>query len=129
MTNYDKSSLSSSQLKALPSIIASRSVDEACKEAGISRNCYYEWMKTPEFREEVTRIREEILNEAIEHLKANTTKAVATLSALMDNEGSPAVQRSAANDVLNYVIKFREVQDFDKRLQEIEKSISNGGDA
>lgn len=60
-------------------------------------------MKTPEFKEEVTRIREEILNEAIEHLKANTTKAVATLSALMDNEGSPAVQRSAANDVLNYV--------------------------
>lgn len=109
MTNYDKSSLSSNQLKALPAIVTCRSVDEACKEAGISRNCYYEWMKTPEFKEEVTKLREEVLNEAIEHLKANAMKAVITLSALMDNEDSPAVQRSAANNVLNYVIKCQNI--------------------
>lgn len=127
MTKYDKPKLSRVQTRAIPVIVAARNVEEGCKALGISRNCYYEWMKLPEFCQEIARLREELVNDAIAQLKANATKAASTLSNLMDREDSPSVQRAAANDVLNHIVKFKEIQEFEKRLNKIEKTLDHRG--
>lgn len=128
MTEHDKSRLSRAQIRAIPVIVSARNIEEACKRLGISRNCYYEWMKLPEFSEEIARLRNQLVNDAVVQLKANAIKAASTLSGLMDREDAPAVQRAAANDVLNHVVKFKEMEEFEKRLNAIEKTLDSRGD-
>lgn len=127
MTERDKE-LTPKQRAALPFFVGSKTVEEACKEAGISRNRYYEWLKEPGFSGELNRVREEIVFEAIGQLKASATKAVSTLCNLMDRTECPSVQRAAANDVLSHIMKFKELQELEKRLDEVERLLSKQED-
>jgi len=124
MTKNDKIELSLKQKTALPFFLGNQTIDEACKEAGVSRNCYYEWLKEPVFKSALDRLREEIVLDAIGKLKLSTTKAAMTLCNLMDREDCPSVQRAAANDILNQVVKFKEIHELEKRLDEVERLIN-----
>ena len=79
MTDRDKQELTPKQKSSLPFFAGTKNVDEACKEAGISRNRYYEWLKEPGFREELNRLRDEVVADAVGQLKTSTTKAATTL--------------------------------------------------
>jgi len=113
--------LSVKQRQALPILASHACIDEGCKLAGISTNCYYEWLKKPQFKEEINRLRNELVESALNQLKVNSCKAVATLARLLDKDDSPSVQRSAANDILNQVLKFRELQELEDRISVLEK--------
>ena len=126
MTKDDKNSdLSARQIKALPVFASTSNYDEACKQVGISRNCFYEWLKQPAFKAELNRMRDEMVSDAVAQLKMNSTKAAMTLSDLMDRTESPAVQRAAANDVLNHVMKFKEILEIETRLAALEQQIKD----
>lgn len=123
MTRNDKwKHLSPKQRAAIPFFLGYASVEEACREAGISRNTYYEWMKEPLFKAELTRLQEEVFLEATGGLKLNAVKAVSVLCSLMDREDHPNVQRAAANDVLNHVLKFKELLEIEQRLMNLENN-------
>lgn len=113
--------LTAKQKQALPILAAHPCIEEGCKAVGISTNCYYEWLKKPHFKEEMDRLRNELVESALDQLKVNSCKAVATLAKLLDKDDSPSVQRSAANDILNQVVKFRELQEFEHRISILEK--------
>lgn len=123
MTEYDKNELSDRQLKALPFFAASASVESACREADVSKETFYRWLKEPLFKAELDKLRNEIVSDAVNHLKIITTKAAATLSTLLDREESPAVQRAAANDILGHVIKFMELKEIEERLKKLENNL------
>ncbi|MES1224783.1 MAG: hypothetical protein ABUT20_55340, partial [Bacteroidota bacterium] len=120
MTKSDKSRLTEKQLKALPFLIFSRSAGDGRREAKISRQTYYEWLKEPIFKAELTRFRNLIVEDAIEVLKTHTTKAVNTLVGLLDANNLP-LQRNVANDILQHVSKFKELQEIEARLEVLEK--------
>jgi len=124
MTKSDISRLTSNQLKTLPWCLDSKSYDEACKQSNISRETLYRWLKEPLFKSELDRLRNEVFSNAINRLKANTTKAVDVLSKLMDRDDCPAVQRAACNAILNHTAKYRELEEFEKRLQAIEEQVA-----
>lgn len=123
MTESDKLSLSKRQTQALPIFASNLSIEEACERAGISRNTFYEWLKEPQFKSELERLRNEIVNEAVNHLKMTSTKAAKTLGDLLERDDSPTVQRAAANDVLGHVMKFIELKELEDRLADIERHI------
>ena len=125
MTNKDSLELSQKQIAAITFFIGNKSVDEACKEAGISRNAYYEWLKEPAFKDELNRLRNEVVEDAIGQLKTNTTKAANTLVSLLDREDHPAVQRAAANDILGHVMKFIELKEMEERLINLENVLES----
>lgn len=124
MTKNDTLSLSARQQQALPIFASNLTIEEACECAGISRNTFYEWLKEPQFKLELDRLRNEIVNEAVNHLKITSTKAARTLAGLLERDDSPTVQRSAANDVLGHVMKFMELKELEDRLADIERHIS-----
>lgn len=124
MTDRDKQELTPKQRASLSFFLSCNTIDEAFKEAGISRNRYYEWMKEPGFKSELNSLREEVVCDAVGQLKTSATKAALTLCSLMDRDDCPSVQRAAANDVLNHVVKFKELQELEKRLDEVERLIS-----
>lgn len=128
MTNRDNQELTPKQKAALPFFVGSKTIEEACKDAGISRNRYYEWLKESGFSGELNRVREEVVFEAIGQLKVSATKAVSTLCNLMDRTEYPSVQRAAANDVLSHVVRFKELHELEKRLDEVERLLNKQED-
>ncbi len=123
MTKSDTLSLSKRQKQVLPIFASNLTIEEACELAGISRNTFYEWLKEPQFKLELDRLRNEIVNEAVNHLKITSTKAAKTLAHLLERDDSPTVQRAAANDVLGHVMKFMELKELEDRLADIERQI------
>lgn len=119
MTNSYKNGLSERQLKALPFLITAPSEAEGCLRAKIARQTFYEWLKEPAFKTELNRLRNEVIEDAIQALKVNTTKAVDTLVKLLD-EPNPLLQRNVANDILGHVIKFKELNELEARLDTLE---------
>jgi hypothetical protein len=49
-------------------------------------------------------------------------KAVITLEKLLNAE-SEAVRRAAANDILGHILKYRELTEFEDRLETVEKIV------
>jgi len=109
------------QITALPCFAANAFVESACEEAGISRETYYQWLKNPVFKSELDRLRNEIVNDAVNQLKATTVKAATTLSLLLDRDDNPSVQRAAANDILNHIARYKELQELQGRIEQLER--------
>lgn len=115
--------LTARQLKAIPHIISSPTYTEGCKKAKLDRATFYEWLKRPEFKAELERQRDEVASEAFGILSQSLTKAVETLVSFLDNKDD-RLKRLASKDVIEYIIKHKEIEDLDKRLAAIEQRFS-----
>jgi hypothetical protein len=120
MTKTDETGLSKRQLKALPFFVTSCSDIDACRQANISKQTYYEWLKNPHFKKELKNLRDLVIEDAVEQLKAYTSKAVSTLVQLLDVDNN-ALQRNVANDILNYVARYKEIQELEERIEAMER--------
>lgn len=110
MTKSD--GLSPKQMRALPFFCLEVNVEKACAQVGVSKQTFYQWMKQPVFRIKLKNMRYAIGNQSIELLKVEVKRAADTLIQLLGENNPPAVRRAAANDILNYVLKFREDEAF-----------------
>ena len=115
-----------SQELVLPRLAVSSNYSKTCNELGLSQDTLYSWLHDdPEFKEQLDTMRSQVCNmvfeEAIATLKNSTTKAVTTLVALLDRDDYPAVQRAAANDILNHIQKFRELHELEVRISKLEQ--------
>jgi ABC-type arginine/histidine transport system permease subunit len=119
--------LTHKQKQALPIIATIGNREEAARRAGISKNCLYKWLKDPFFKQELEKLQNEIFIDSFGFLKAAAIKAAATLINLMARIEYPSIQRAAANDVLNQVVKFKEVMEIESRLTSIEAQIESEG--
>lgn len=118
----DETLLTKRQLSSIPHLISSRTIEEGCRKAGISTQTFYKWLKNPVFDEELKRQQGQVSDKALEKLKENMTRAVDVLVALLDCEHQ-SIRRGAANDILNYGFKARELGEIEERLSSIEKII------
>jgi hypothetical protein len=114
--------LNNRQLKAIPILIGCDSVEDAARKTGVAKGTLYSWMKEEEFNLAVTSARKKLLEKAMNKLTNVTMKAVITLEKLLDAE-SESVRRAAANDVLGHVLKYRELTEFEDRLETVEKIV------
>ena len=119
----DDQGLTDKQLKAVPHLIASKTLKEGCKKARISRKTLYQWLKDPVFKQEFKNQRDVIIEEALEDLKGNLTKATQTLINLLDETDSEPLKRYVAKDIIDYVMKARELGELEERLVKIEKIV------
>jgi hypothetical protein len=121
--NEKKPQLTDRQLKAIPVIVTSSTYTEGCEKAKLNRTTFYEWLKNPEFKTELDRQRQEIAEEAFGILSQSLTKAVETLVGLL-NHTDDRLKRLAANDVIDYILKHKEVEDLEKRIAAIEERLA-----
>jgi hypothetical protein len=106
----------------IPLIVASGTCTEACKKAKLSRDTLYERLKIAEFRTELERQRDEVTQDAFGLLSHNLTKAVETLTGLLD-DNDKRLKRFAAKDVIDYFIKQRELDSLEQRIEAIEQRL------
>ena len=120
--NTQKTKLTDRQLKAIPIIVTRPTYTEACKKAKVNRTTFYEWLRIPEFKAELDRQRDEIAAEAFGVLSQGLTKAVENLVGLLDHKDD-RLKRLACKDVIEYIIRHKEIEDLDKRLTVIEQRL------
>lgn len=111
--------LTKRQLQVLPYLLSCGTYEEAARQANVSAKQIHCWLKIPTFKTELEKRRAEIIEKAVNKLKYSTSKAADTLISLLSHS-NPAIQRGAANDLLNHVVRFIELQDIEQRLNLLE---------
>lgn len=116
--------LTKRQLQVLPYLLACPTYEEAARQARVSVKQIYCWLKISAFKAELDRRRNVIIEEAVNKLKSNTTKAADTLITLLSHS-NPMIQRGVANDLLNHVAKFIEMQEIEERIKFLEAKVKS----
>jgi len=79
-------------------------------------------MKRDEFNQAVRSARTKLLDKAMHKLMNVSMKAVITLEKLLDAD-SESVRRASANDVLDHLLKYRELSEIEDRIETVEKIV------
>ena len=116
--------LNNRQLKALPALIASPTIKEGCKKAGVSVKQYYEWLKNPIFRERLEQEQKGICEKTLSSLEESITAAFQTLRTLLQSKNEN-VQVRSADSLLNFGLRLKELQQIENRLNAIEEMVLN----
>jgi len=116
------SKLTNRQLMAITHIINSSSLEEASLKAKVSRTTLYNWLKDENFKAEVRRQRDEVIQNALNRLKGAITEAVEELIKLT-NAQREEVRRLACNDIITFALKSIEIEDIEERLDKVERIV------
>ncbi len=114
--------LTNRQLLAIPFILSSASVEEGCKKARVSRTTFYTWLKNDEFKAELKRQRDEMIQGAFDRLKCAISKATIELIKLMDSSRED-IKRLACKDVIELAFKSIELEEIEERLVKVEHAM------
>ncbi len=114
--------LTPKQLRCIAFLITCPTHEEVKKCLKISDQTLYRWLKSPIFKKELKRKQDEILQQAFDVFKANMIRAANVLVELLDVEGNE-LRRRAANDLISYCLKIRELEEFEMRLEQVERVV------
>ncbi len=107
------------QARLIPYLVASPSIEEACKRARVSKATVYEWLKDEAFRQELKRQRDAVIERALDSLKANIAKATETLVKHLDSKRENISIRAAEN-IIEFAQKALEHEELEKRIEALE---------
>jgi phage terminase small subunit len=116
------SELTARQRRTIPFIVTSPTIVEGVSKAGITTKTFYQWLEQPHFKAELDRQRDEAAKNALDTLTQALTKAVENLVGLIDN-ADDRLKRLACKDVIEYVLKHREIEELEKRIEAIEQRL------
>jgi Homeodomain-like domain len=103
-------------------LAAGRSKKEAAEKAGVSRRSVSNWMREPEFAEEVQKLRDRLVTRTVGRLAGAGDRAVRTLAELAgDKSQKGSVRATAANTLLNHLFRGVDLLDVTRRLQILEE--------
>ena len=119
-----ETSITPRQDKAITALLSAPTVERAAETAGVGRSTLHRWLIQAEFREELTRRRDAIVDAAMDTFKVYVCRAVDTLAKLLDSENEK-LRRLAAKDILEYVFRVRELQDIERRVTKLEATSRN----
>ncbi len=117
-------SLSQKKLRGLEAILSERTIADAAKKTGISRQVLYEWMQEPAFAAALREARVAAFTYTITRLQQLSEKALSVLEDNLDNVNTPPATRvRAAEVVLSHAAKGLEAVDILTRLEQLEEAV------
>ena len=122
----DSKALTARQTRVIPYLLGAPSIEEGCKRAGVSKVTVYDWLKQENFRQELKRQRDELIERALDSLKANVSRATETLVTLLTSKSEP-IRARAAEDIIEFAQKAIEHEELEKRVQALEERLVQGG--
>ena len=125
MTQIDteKRKLSAGQIKAINALLTAKDRSKAADQAGVSRKTLYRYLENEDFKRELSRRKNELLETGSCALTAAVEKAISTLEELLDCK-QPNIRRLAAVNILDHAAKYAEERDLEQRITALEKSIN-----
>ena len=120
--------LSRRQIRAIPILVAARTLEEGYAEAGIGGATARTWMKEPVFIQSLREAQAESFREALRNVQTSSSQAVRTLQNLLGSE-SELVRLRAATTLLDLAMRSRETLDLEERFAALEaqmKEVARG---
>lgn len=116
--------LTTRQQKAIAALLTERDIKQAAQKAGVGERTLHRWMKMPAFRAALLGAEGDAIDEATRKLIYLKDPAIITIANVMgDKNNTPAVRLRAAQSVLDYLLKLRELRNVEERLAELERSV------
>lgn len=97
-------------------------VAAAARLARVSERTVYRRLEEPEFCQQITAARADMLTRAVGGLAQASTAAVDTLAALLKPRVAATVRLGAARAILELGTRLREAEDVERRLAELEEN-------
>lgn len=114
-------SLTGQQLKLLTALALNPNLQTAVEAAGVSRRTAFRWLRQPEFKEELTRQRGEMVAEAMATVTAQARRAATELLGLLSVKDD-RLRRLICNDILAHAMKTQELDCLARRVEVLEKA-------
>ena len=122
----DNEKLTDRQRRVIPYLLASPSIEEACRRARINKTTVYEWLRDEIFRQELKRQRDVVIARALDSLKANIAKATETIVKHLDSRHDNISIR-AAEGIIEFAQKALEHEELEKRIGALEEKLMQQG--
>jgi hypothetical protein len=122
-TNVDE--LTHKQHKALAALLSEPTVTAAAATCGIGERTLHKWLHdVPAFVEAYAAVRHDAVGQAVARLQHATGIAVDALLDVLDVDApTPAAVRvSAAKVIIEYALRFRELDELESRIAALENS-------
>lgn len=122
----DNGTLTERQRRVIPYLLASSSMEEACRRAKINKTTVYEWLKNKAFRNELGSQRNAVIEHALDTLKTAMAKATETLIKHLDSE-QENISIRAAQSVIEFAQHALEFENLEKRISSLEERLIQQG--
>jgi transposase-like protein len=121
-TNRTPEHLTPKQRKAVEALLTTGEVTAAAKEAGVSKDTLYRWLKQPLFTQAVREAEARALDDLSRLLVRLGRTAAATLAKAMSDPAAPWATRVRAADAsLGRLLQLRELATLEARVVELER--------
>lgn len=130
--NVIQNGLSRNQVRAISALLSYSRVEFAARSVGINPRTIYRWMQEPAFIRALRTAEGEVISDAVRVLISDLKANLEVMRAVRDDpENSARVRLSAAQILDNSLLRWREMQNVEERLANLEelvqvKSIING---
>ncbi|MFM8320970.1 MAG: transposase family protein [Chloroflexota bacterium] len=112
------------QQRTIAALLQARNVSDAARMAGVGERTLYRWMGDPLFRAALASAEGDAIDQATRRLVGLQDGAIDLLQAMLeDPTAAAAVRLRAAQSVLDYLLKLRELRDVEARLAALEKAV------
>jgi hypothetical protein len=124
-TNGNESDeLTPRQRRTIAALLSSRSVPDAAQAAHVGARTLYRWLTEPKFRAALVDAEGGAIDQATRRLIGMQDGAIDLLADVMqDMKVNTAVRLRAAQNVLDYLLKLRELRNVEGRLAALEEMV------
>ena len=106
-------------------LAAGETVKRAAGLGHVSERTVYNWLRKPAFKRRVNEVREQAVSAAVGLLSSNMTAAATALVKLLKSR-SEAIRLRAARSVLELTADFRDLEEIQERIEELERQLGVG---
>jgi hypothetical protein len=118
----DGDTLTTAQRRAINALLTERNVREAAKAAKVSERTLWRWLTDTTFRAELTTQEGAVIDQVTRGLLAMQDQALEVFdSILTSTTASDANRLRAAEGVLDYLLKLRELLTLEDRVRKLEE--------
>lgn len=113
--------LSIKQNRAIAALLSSRTIGDAAKAADVGERTLHTWLANPAFRTALVSAEGDAIDTATRRLIGLQDRAINAIHyVLADPNTAPALRLRAAQTVLDYLLKLRELRNIESRLAALE---------
>jgi protoporphyrinogen oxidase len=118
------------EAQLISAMLSCRTLDEAAKQAGVSRKTLYHARQDAGFMARYRQALDEMLEAAVNQLRSNAVHATEVLRAIAADEKQHGNARVRASEVtLTMLLKATDTLDILRRLEALEKAVGEAGNA
>lgn len=119
----DNFTLTARQARAVGYLLTCRTVGEAAKKTGVTERTIFTWLNQDHFKAAIREAGLSTIDHTSRRLAQGQADALDSLSQLMKKAKSEWTRRAAAVDWLHLTLKYRDVNELEERLTQLERVV------